>query len=100
MADMILLQCEKGSKAARVACPQCGRISMQILKAPYTGSVSADFGNGLTCPVCESVSHACSTAQAHQWESALSRFLQNSSAYNSAIKDNYARQQMPASATR
>ncbi len=93
MAEMVFLQCDNSSKAVRVACPKCGRISFQILKVPYAGGKVADFEKELTCPVCESVYHACCTAQTAQWEAAYARYLQNSSAYNSAAKDNYTRQQ-------
>lgn len=93
MAEMVLLQCDNGSKAVRVACPQCGRISLQILKEPYNGGPIASLDKELTCPVCESVYRTCSTSQTTDWQAALGRYNLNSNAYNSAIKDNYVRQQ-------
>ena len=93
MAEMVLLQCDNGSKAVRVACPQCGRISLQILKEPYNGGPVASLEKELTCPVCEAVYRACSTSRTTEWQAALGRYNLNSNAYNSAIKDNYVRQQ-------
>lgn len=93
MAEMVFLQCDNGSKAVRVACPQCGRISLQILKEPYNGDPAVLLDKELTCPVCESVYCACSTFRTTEWQAALGRYNLNSNAYNSAIKDNYARHQ-------
>ena len=31
MAEMVVLKCNIGSKAATVVCPACGRISRQLL---------------------------------------------------------------------
>ncbi|MCM0707732.1 DUF4011 domain-containing protein [Faecalicatena sp. BF-R-105] len=47
----------------------------------------------ITCPVCGSVYHACSTAQTREWSAAFGRYNLNGNAYNSAVRDNYARQQ-------
>lgn len=93
MAEMIFLQCDNGSKAVRVACPKCGRISLQILKDPYTGGSVARLDKELTCPVCGSTYRACSTSQTREWSAAFGRYNLNGNAYNSAAKDNYIRQQ-------
>ena len=98
MAEMVFLQSEQGSKAVRVACPECGRISLQILKRPYDGAERCDLASTLTCPVCGKVYQSCSAARTAEWSAAFGRFTQNSSAYNSAAKDNYTRQQSMESA--
>lgn len=36
MSDLVLLKCDIGSKAATVLCPECGRVSRQILSASYS----------------------------------------------------------------
>lgn len=89
MAEMVFLQCDNGSKAVRVACPKCGRISLQILKDPYTGGSVALLDKELTCPVCRVAYRACSTSRTREWSAAFGRYNLNSNAYNSAIKDNY-----------
>lgn len=99
MTEMVFLRCDNGSKAVRVACPQCGRISLQILKDPYNGGPVALLDKELTCPVCESVYRACSTSQAKEWSAAFGRYNLNGNAYNSAVKDNYARQQAQKNAS-
>ena len=93
MAEMVFLQCGNGSKAVRVACPKCGRISLQILKDAYAGGSVALLEKELTCPVCGSTYCACSTSQAREWSAAFDRYNLNGNAYNSAAKDNYIRQQ-------
>ena len=93
MTEMVFLRCDDGSKAVRVACPQCGRISLQILKDPYNGGPVALLDKELTCPVCGSVYRACSTSRTREWSAAFSRYNLNGNAYNSAVRDNYARQQ-------
>lgn len=93
MAEMVILQCDNGSKAVRVACPRCGRISLQILKVPYNGEQIALLDKELPCPVCGTVYHACSTSMTHEWSAAFDRYSLNGNAYNSAVRDNYAHQQ-------
>lgn len=93
MAEMVLLQCDIGSRAVYIACPKCGRICRQILRDEYNGGSVALLDKELTCPVCGSVYRACSTAQAREWSAAFGRYNLNGNAYNSAVRDNYARQQ-------
>lgn len=93
MTDMVFLQCDNGSKAVRVACPQCGRISFQILKNSYAGEPVALLASELTCPLCRSVYRTVSTAKSTEWNAAFERYNLNRNAYNSAVKDNYTRQE-------
>ena len=93
MAEMVFLQCDIGSRAVYIACPQCGRISRQILRDEYNGGSVALLAKELTCPVCGSVYRACSTSQTREWSTAFGRYNLNGNAYNSAVRDNYARQQ-------
>lgn len=93
MAEMVLLQCDIGSRAVYIACPKCGRICRQILRDEYNGGSVALLAKELTCPVCGSVYRACSTAQTREWSAAFGRYNLNGNAYNSAVRDNYARQQ-------
>ena len=93
MAEMVFLQCDIGSRAVYVACPKCGRISRQILRDEYNGESVALLAKELTCPVCGSVYRACSTSRTREWSAAFSRYNLNGNAYNSAVRDNYARQQ-------
>lgn len=93
MVEMVFLQCDIGSRAVYIACPKCGRISRQILRDEYNGGSVALLAKELTCPVCGSVYRACSTSQTREWSAAFGRYNLNGNAYNSAVKDNYARQQ-------
>lgn len=92
MAEMVILQSENGSKVVKVACRTCGRISLQVLKAPCSGSAYEPLSSTHVCVVCGSAYQACSTAQAQSWLSAFSRYNTNPSAYNETIKENYHRQ--------
>lgn len=93
MAEMVFLQCDIGSRAVYIACPKCGRICRQILRDEYNGGSVALLAKELTCPVCGAVYRACSTAQTREWSAAFGRYNLNGNAYNSAIRDNYARKQ-------
>ena len=93
MAEMVLLQCDIGSRAVYIACPKCGRICRQILRDEYNGGSVALLAKELTCPVCGSVYRACSTSQTREWSVAFGRYNLNGNAYNSSVRDNYARQQ-------
>ena len=93
MAEMVFLQCDIGSRAVYIACPKCGRISRQILRDEYNGGSVALLAKELTCPVCGSVYRACSTSQTREWSVAFGRYNLNGNAYNSSVRDNYARQQ-------
>lgn len=93
MAEMVFLQCDTGSRVVYIACPKCGRICHQILRNEYNGGSIALLAKELTCPVCGSVYRACSTSQNREWSTAFGRYNLNGNAYNSAVRDNYARQQ-------
>ena len=87
MAEMVILQCDIGSRAVYIACPKCGRISRQILRDEYNGGSVALLAKELTCPVCGSVYRACSTSQTREWSAAFGRYNLNGNAYNSAVRD-------------
>lgn len=90
MADMVLLRCAVGSKAATVLCPKCGRISRQILACSYkTNQVSALIRPHV-CPICQTVYKDCNPSQGKNWSSELRQYDQNADAYNKSAKDKYA----------
>lgn len=90
MADMIILKCDIGSKAATVVCPECGRISRQILKTAYANGSYTELMSVHTCPVCGTVYHACNSANAGSWNAAFSRYKINVDSYNTSVKEDYA----------
>lgn len=61
MAEMIVVKCDIGSKAATVLCPSCARISRQILKAAFNNGSNNELLTAHTCPVCEEVYHVCNS---------------------------------------
>lgn len=89
MADMIVLKCDIGSKAATVVCPECGRISRQILKTAYANGSHTDLMSVHTCPVCGTVYYACNSANAGSWTAAFSRYRVNADSYNTSVKEDY-----------
>lgn len=91
MADMVLLKCEIGSKAATVLCPECGRISRQILSAAYSPNRVAELIRPHTCPICETVYQNCSPSQAGNWSAAFARYNNRPAAYNESVKEDYSR---------
>jgi len=91
MADMVLLKCDIGSKAATVLCPECGRISRQILSASYSPNRVAELIRPHTCPICETVYHNCSPSQAGNWSAAFARYNYRPAAYNESAKEDYSR---------
>ena len=93
MAEMIVVKCDIGSKAATVLCPDCARISRQILKAAFNNGSNNELLTAHTCPVCGTVYHACNSFGADVWRTAYSRYLLNSDAYNTEVKNNYSRRQ-------
>ena len=90
MADMVLLKCDIGSKAATVLCPECGRISRQILSASYLPNRAAELIRSYTCPICKTVYQACSSGQTGNWSAAFARYNNSPAAYNDAVKADYA----------
>lgn len=93
MAEMVVVKCDIGSKAATVLCPDCARISRQILKAAFNNGSNNELLTAHTCPVCGTVYHACNSFGADVWKAAYSRYLLNSDAYNTEVKGNYSRRQ-------
>lgn len=91
MADMVLLKCDIGSKAATVLCPECGRISRQILSASYSPNKVADLIRPHTCPICETVYVNCSPSQAENWSAAFACYNNRPAVYNETVKDDYIR---------
>jgi hypothetical protein len=91
MPDMVLVQCENGSRAAKVLCPDCGRISLQILDEPFSPNRVAKLKRTHTCPICGTVYQACSQSQAGNWSAAFSRYDRSPDAYNQSVKENYAK---------
>ncbi len=90
MTDMVLLKCDKGSKAAIVLCPNCGRISRQILKKAYENGKSVLLLSIHTCPVCGQKYQACNTNNAINWEAVFTRYKLNADSYNSAVKQDFS----------
>lgn len=90
MAEMVLLKCETGSKAAVVLCPKCGRISRQILAAPYTPYEEMGLIKVHVCPVCEAKYTKCNPSQAVDWSAAFTRFNLNAYEYNEIVKRKYS----------
>ena len=90
MAEMIALKSEIGSKAVTVVCPDCGRISRQILRKAYTNSNDEELLSAHTCPVCGSVYHTCNSVNAGRWKAAFSRYTINADSYNAAVKQDFA----------
>lgn len=89
MAEMTIVKCDIGSKAATVLCPKCARISRQILKAAYNNGVSNALLTAHTCPVCGSVYSACNSYNAEIWAAAYRGYVISPDAYNESIKDGY-----------
>ena len=89
MADMVLLKCDIGSKAATVLCPECGRISRQILSASYSQNRVAELIRPHTCPICGAVYQICKQSQAGNWSAAFARYNRNADQYNQSVKDSF-----------
>ena len=93
MAEMIVVKCDIGSKAATVLCPNCARISRQILKAAFNNGSNNELLTAHTCPVCGTVYHACNSFGAEVWSAAYNRYQLNTDGYNTEVKNNYSRRQ-------
>lgn len=99
MAEMILMKCNIGSRAARVLCPNCGRISRQILKSVYIGSdQSYDLVSPHTCPICKAEYTVCKTDGQEDHSSAFTRYEQNADQYNRSVRTNHAQRSLDTSA--
>ena len=77
MAEMTVVKCDIGSKAATVLCPDCARISRQILKAAFNNGSNNELLTAHTCPVCGTVYYTCNSFGADAWKAAYSRYLLN-----------------------
>ena len=91
MAEMLVLKCDIGSKAATVLCPSCARISRQILKQAFNNGSNNELLTAHTCPICGTVYHVCNSFGADAWKAAYSRYLISPDSYNAAIKENHSR---------
>lgn len=90
MAEMVLLKCDIGSRAATVLCPECGRISRQILLSPYNHEVDGRLIRPHICPICEASFDCCTSRQAENWLAAFERYNRNADDYNQTVKRNYS----------
>lgn len=91
MAEMIVVKCDIGSKAVAVLCPNCARISRQILKEAFNNDSNNELLTAHTCPVCGTVYHVCNSFGADAWRAAFLRYTMSSDFYNNAVKENYNR---------
>ena len=96
MAEMIVVKCDIGSKAATVLCPSCARISRQILKAAFNNGSNNELLTAHTCPVCGAVYHVCNSFGADAWKAAFSRYTMSPDSYNEAVKENHNRKKQAA----
>lgn len=99
MAELVLLKCDIGSKAATVLCPECGRISRQILSVSYSPNRVAELIRPHTCPICETIYQNCSASQAGNWSAAFARYNNRPAAYNETAKEDYSRMKAAHTAT-
>ena len=90
MADMILLKCTEGTKAATVLCPVCGMISRQILRVTYSGGGTAALVRKYDCPVCGEVYGGCTAAGREAWAQAMSLYERDPGAYEQQVRSGYA----------
>jgi len=88
MAEMTILKCATGSKAATVICPSCTWISRQILSEPYNNSF-AKLNKLHTCPICGATYDACSSVEAWKYSVAYSTFVMNEESYKAIVKEKY-----------
>lgn len=87
---MVLLASREGSKVVTVACPQCGRISRQILRNEYQTQPSIDLRNIHTCPVCGMIYSALTFSERATWSMAFDCYIQKGEqSYNNEIKATY-----------
>lgn len=93
MEEMVLLKCERESKMVVVACPQCARISRQVLKMPYSPMGSADFVRIHTCPVCGVAYESCTLYGMEKFRANFTRYNESPAKYNDSVRDNYAQKQ-------
>ncbi len=90
MADLVLLKCDYGSKAATVLCPECGRISRQILSTPYITNWATGLIRPHVCPVCGLTYQGCDPSRAGNWTAAFARYSSRPTVYNDSVKNDYS----------
>lgn len=95
MADLVLLKCDIGARAATVLCPECGRISQQILSASYSPDGIAELIRPYICPICETEYQNSNASQAGNWSAAFARYNRNADQYNQSVKNSYIRKSAP-----
>ena len=89
MAELVLIKTIVGSRAATVLCPNCGRISRQILSKSYDESAKAELLREYECPLCKSTYRECNSALVNNWTSAVLRYNRDADAYNQSVRENY-----------
>ena len=90
MSVMVLLASKDGSKVATVACPECGRISRQILRNEYKSSPIAVFSSSHTCPVCGTTYASSASAERAKYVGSYALYTaQGEQAYNSDTRASY-----------
>ena len=89
MAELVLIKAIVGSRAATVLCPNCGRISRQILIKSYDKSTKAELLREYECPLCKSTYRECNSALVNNWTSAVLRYNRDADAYNQSVRENY-----------
>ena len=89
MAELVLIKAIVGSRAATVLCPNCGRISRQILSKSYAESTKAELLREYECPLCKSTYRECNSALVNNWTSAVLRYNRDADAYNQSVRENY-----------
>ena len=94
MANMVLLKCDSGSRAATVLCPCCGRISRQILSTSFFSNRVSELIRPHTCPICNESYQKCDPSIAQKWMAAFARYNHNAEEYNRSVKSDYS--QRPA----
>lgn len=89
MAELVLIKAIVGSRAATVLCPNCGRISRQILSKSFDESIRAELLREYECPLCKSTYRECSSALVNNWTSAVLRYNRDAEVYNQSVRENY-----------
>lgn len=89
MAELVLIKAIVGSRAATVLCPNCGRISRQILSKSYDESTKAELLREYECPLCKNTYRECNSALVNNWTSAVLRYNRDADAYNQSVRENY-----------
>ena len=91
MGTLILLRGTPSSKVVLVACPECGRISKKILRAPYSesGYHALDLAVEYKCPVCTNRYLTVSNTNDSFWITARIEYDRDPNLYNINVKNTY-----------